>query len=244
MLDIFAYSLHSGNAGGCTMSTYQKVIRWSWFWFFWVLTTLAGLLVHWALFQASGVESEIISTLGGWIGSEGVNLRLFEFATYGVLGLIDGIFLGLFQWVALRRKIKRALNWIPATALGYAVGLIAFWALFVLITGDQLPPGNPAEWGFEVGLLRIGLAGLVVGLSQALVLRRQVRRPGWWALTFLLGMVSSWLVRWFVSIGLAFVVLGAVTGIVLTIYLADREHAYQERAKMRTPMRKAPGNSL
>jgi hypothetical protein len=226
------------------MSTFQKLIRWSWFWFFWVLATLAGLLVHWALFQASGVEMEIISTLEDWIGSEGVKLRLFEFATYGALGLIDGAFLGLFQWVALRRRIKRSLNWIPATALGFAIGLIAFWALFVLITGDQLPPGNPAEWGFEVGLLRISLAGLVVGLAQALVLRRQVRRPGWWAPTFLLGMVSSWLVRWFVSVGLAFVVLGAVTGVVLTIYMAHREHAYEQSVKVKPPMREAQENSL
>ncbi|OGO16162.1 MAG: hypothetical protein A2Z14_00010 [Chloroflexi bacterium RBG_16_48_8] len=207
------------------MSTIRTIARGVLFWLLWVFATLAGLLVYWALLQASGVEAQLVSLLESWIGIEGTNLRVFEFATNGLLGLIEGLTIGLFQWFALRRRIKRALAWIPATGLGFALGLVAFWASFVFITGDQLPQGNPTEWAFEVGLLRSSLIGLFLGLAQWLVLFRQFRGHAWWVPTILLAVIGSWFSQWFLSKGLAFIILGAVTGIPLALMLLSRERA-------------------
>jgi hypothetical protein len=212
------------------MSTLQSFARGLLFWIFWIFATLTGLMVYWALFRVSGIESGLISLLESWIGVEGTNLRVFEFTANGLLGLLEGLFLGLFQWFALRRRIKRALAWIPATALGYALGLVGFWAAFVVITGNQLPEGNPTEWAFGLGLLRSGSIGLALGLLQWLVLRRQFRGHGWWVPVVLAAMLGSWFSHWFLSEGLAFIVFGAVTAIPITLMLAARER--EKRSKV------------
>jgi hypothetical protein len=211
------------------MSTFRILTRGVLFWFLWFFATLTGLLVHWALLQVSGAEAEIVSLLETWIGSEGTNLRILEFSSYALLGLIEGLILGSFQWMVLRRRIRGALAWIPATSLGMMLGLVAFWGSFVVITGDQLPQGNPTEWAFEFGLLRSGLIGLVLGIAQWIVLRRQFPGHGWWIPTVLTAMVGSWLVRWFFGEGYAFITLGFVSGFVLALMLVARVRARQAR---------------
>jgi hypothetical protein len=207
------------------MSTIRTLTRGMIFWFLWIFATLTGLLVHWALLQASGVESEIVSLLETWIGTDGVNLRILEFTTNGLLGLIEGLILGLFQWVVLRRRIRGAAAWVPATGLGMMLGLIAFWGSFVVITGDQLPQGNPIEWAFELGILRSGLIGLCMGIAQWIVLRRQFPGHGWWIPTILAAVMGSWPIRWFFGDGYAFLTLGAVSGFALSLMLVARVRA-------------------
>jgi len=216
------------------MSTIQSFFRGVLFWLFWIFATLTGLMVYWALFRVSGLEPELVSILESWIGVEGTNLRVLEFVTNGLLGLMEGLLLGLFQWVALRGRIKQASGWIPATALGYGLGLVGFWGAFVLITGNQLPEGTPIEWAFELGLLRSGLLGLTLGLLQWLVLRGQFRGHVWWIPVVILAIIGAWFTQWFLSEGLAYVVFGAVTGIPLTLMLAARERAKRARV-VKTP---------
>jgi hypothetical protein len=211
------------------MSTMRSIVKGFLFWILWIFATLTGLMVYWALFRASGVEPELVSLLESWIGIEGSNLRVFEFVTNGLLGLFEGLLLGLFHWVVLKNRIKRALAWVPATAFGYALGLVGFWAIFVLITGNRLPQGTPLDWAFELGLLRSGLIGLMMGALQWLVLRGQFKGHGWWLPVVLVAMIGSWFSQWFLSEGLAFVTLGAVTGIPLTLMLAARERALRAK---------------
>ena len=207
------------------MSTIRTLTRGIIFWFLWIFATLTGLMVHWALLQASGVEGGIVSLLESWIGVEGVNLRILEFTTNGLFGLIEGLILGLFQWMVLRKRIRGALAWIPATSLGMMLGLVAFWGSFVVITGDQLPQGNPTEWAFELGLLRSGLIGFCMGIAQWIVLRRQFPGHGWWLPTIPAAVMGSWVVRWFLGEGYAFIALGAVSGFVLALMLIARVRA-------------------
>jgi hypothetical protein len=207
------------------MSTIRTLTRGIIFWLLWIFATLLALMVHWALLQASGVENEIASFLETWIGNEGTGLRILEFATSGLLGLIEGLILGLFQWMVLRRRIRGSMAWIPATGLGLMLGLIAFWGILVGITGTQLPQGNPTDWAFELGLLRSGLIGCLMGIAQWIVLRKQFPAHGWWIPTVIVAMIGSWLVRWFFGEGYAFIVLGAVSGFVLALMLIARVRA-------------------
>jgi len=207
------------------MSTIRIISKGVLFWFLWILATLTGFLVYWALFQVSGVEAQLISSLEARIGVEGANLRILEFATNGLLGLIEGLIIGLFQWFAIRGRIKHALAWISTTGLGFALGLLAFWAIFITMTGNQLPQGNPTEWAFGVGLLRSSMIGLCLGLMQWFVLYRQFRGHVIWAPIVVLAFIGSWFCQWFISEGLAFIVVGAVTGIPLTLKLVSKERA-------------------
>lgn len=197
----------------------RKVAQWIGFWLLWSLVSFSGLFVDRILFRGTAVAPSIITLMESWIGTEGVRLRVFEVLTSSLLGLIDGLLLGLFQWIALKRKLIGAKIWILATSLGFAVGLATFWSLIILLVPDRSVLGGPDEWGFGIGLLDSILIGTTLGFAQWLVLRKKVSKAEWWVAATIVGMVAAWLVRWFISPLASFVVLGAISGVVLTILL-------------------------
>lgn len=73
-------------------------------------------------------------------------------------GLIVGAIIGAAEWFALRQRVSWL--WIPATAAGMAVGLVAGAAV--------------VEYGTDRGDLSImgGMTGIGVGVMQALVFAR------------------------------------------------------------------------
>ena len=87
------------------------------------------------------------------------------------------------------------LLWVLASAVGWAVGWAVVSAVF----------GTIVDWavGWAVGR---AMRGAVVGAAQWLVLRRQVRRAGWWILASTVG--------WTVGRAMGLVVFGASFGVV------------------------------
>lgn len=85
-------------------------------------------------------------------------------------GALSGAVLGAAQWLALRGRLPQSEWWIPATAVGHAVGLAAGAALV----------------GYGAGLQDLAMQGLITGLGvgilQALVLRRYASTWFWWAI--------------------------------------------------------------
>jgi hypothetical protein len=100
-------------------------------------------------------------------------------------GLIAGVIIGAAEWFALRRWVSWL--WIPATAVGMALGLAASAAL--------------VDYGTDRGdVVLIGAAtGVGVGVAQALVLARH-RVPGafWWAVANPPAWALGWLVTSYV----------------------------------------------
>jgi hypothetical protein len=98
-------------------------------------------------------------------------------------GALAGAVLGAGQWLALRGRLVGAEWWIPATAIGQAVGLAA-GAMFV---------------GYHTGLqdlaIQGAITGLGVGILQALVLRPHVATWFWWAIA----MPPLWALGWIVT---------------------------------------------
>jgi hypothetical protein len=173
------------------MSKVRTVIYWIGFWFLWVLVCVAGLLVDRVLFRGTFLATGIVTTLETWIGAEGWSLRVSELLTAGILGLIDGLLLGMFQWVAIRRIIKGAYGWILATTLGLSLGLMTLWSIMILLVSGRIPVGNDMNWAFGIGLLDSVISGVT--------------------------MVVTWIVRWFVNPGASFFAFGAISGIVMAI---------------------------
>ena len=104
--------------------------------------------------------------------------------TNGLIGgAVAGAVLGAAQWLALRGRLSKTEWWIPATAVGQAVGLAAGAALVGYRTGLQ----DLAIQG--------AISGLGVGLLQALALRPHVATWFWWALA----MPPLWTLGWIVT---------------------------------------------
>src|SRR5918993_2855331 len=70
-------------------------------------------------------------------------------------GALAGAVLGAGQWLALRGRLSKTEWWIPATAVGQAVGLAAGAALV----------------GYRTVAIQGAITGIGVGILQALVLR-------------------------------------------------------------------------
>jgi hypothetical protein len=101
-----------------TAQTAHK-IGWD-FWLKWVLASFIGC-----------ITGELLGAIYfpfGWLlvlaHDLGLSIEVTE-AVFGSLsiGAMQGILLGLLQYLVLRNKIKHALWWVPATTLGWIIGL-------------------------------------------------------------------------------------------------------------------------
>jgi hypothetical protein len=212
------------------MKTIQKLTRWAVFFVLWILVTLAGFVVDRFLFRMSGIPIKIIEGLEFWIGAGASQFRIFEIAASGILGLIDGIIIGLFQWIVLRKIFRRALWWVPVTGIGTAFGVMAFWLIVSLLNLTDITLEVPLDSIFVLGLLDAILAGIFIGFFQWILLSRNVRGHGWWVLVSSIASIGAWFIRLFINPGVAFVAYGMVTGFVLAIMLVDREIRLQRQA--------------
>lgn len=163
-------------------------------WFGWFLASAVGWAIGWLV---GGPVGEAV----GWPISEAVDIVVGEIlggaAAWGALGLV----LGTAQWLLLRRQIRKAGWWVPATIVGWAVvgslrwgqGPVMETAMFAIIDGLEM-----TDWdviiplvGIGIGMIGEGVAGLLVGLPQWLVLQRPIRNAGRWVLISVLAWAVS-----------------------------------------------------
>jgi hypothetical protein len=122
-------------------------------------------------------------------------------------GALAGAVIGAGQWLALRGRLSNTEWWIPATAVGQAVGLAAGATLV----------------GYRTGLQDLAIQGAVtglgVGIMQALILRRYVATWYWWAIATPPLWAMGWIVTTAAGIGVAqhFANFGASGAIVVTV---------------------------
>ena len=138
--------------------------------------------------------SALGSTLGAAIGQAAqmmVTLSLCTvmgnteryFVGWVIGGLLGGALIGLLQALVLRERIAITLWWVLATAVGFGFG----WGLRDW-QGWQLGQAF-GDAGYIGGWL---LAGLSVGLAQAIVLRRFVHGARWMILAQGVASLSWW----------------------------------------------------
>ena len=122
-----------------------------------------------------------------------------------------GAALAVFQWLMLRRYIGGSIRWVLASLLG------VFLAAQVV--------GQVREFDADLGLiLGVALYGLIVGILQWLVLRRQVPRAWLW--------VPASALSWIVAIPAGdlngppgWAIFGAITGTVLVWLLRQEKRS-------------------
>ncbi len=99
-------------------------------------------------------------------------------------GISIGIVVGFLQSTQLKPWLTRKLWWTIASILGWPLAMIWF--------------GNPIQ---EINLLILFkyLLPIILGIIQWFVLRRLIRRAGWWVLLSYFGLILSFFVLDYLS---------------------------------------------
>jgi hypothetical protein len=193
---------------------------------FWVVLRRSARDVAWAvLVTILGSALLCVTGRGGGPQIES------SFATMLRLGILGGVtgggFVGLCQWIILRRRVSRINGWIGLTVAGWVIG----WTITLWGTGlteqlfSALPIGwatGPIEQGSPDPILSTAalvVGGAVVGSGQWLLLRQNVRRAGWWILATTIG--------WVIAAGAG---VGAITGTALVLLLHHAPRSPQQTA--------------
>ena len=158
-------------------------------WLGWIITSIIGSASGWALgWWASMIAPGMIST--------------------AIIGSTMGIFLGSMQWLVIRGIVDRSGWWPLASVFGWGAG----FSIGVEIA--QRLGLSDIMFGLVVGVL----IGTLLGLSQWVVLHRQVTKAGWWipASTFAWASSLIYYRPGITGVGAVYGILsGIVTGIVL-----------------------------
>lgn len=160
-------------------------------WWRWFVANIAGEVVGFGLAMLVGVLAAPLA-----LGLTSVAQWQAVAVTVVLIGIVEGVPVGLAQWLALRAAlpgIPRAA-WLGATVAG---AVLAWAAGMVLgsVAGDRLEAlaaGSPVVLALVIG----AVAGSLLSLAQWWVLRRVVPRAGWWApahaLAWAAGMVVAY----------------------------------------------------
>jgi hypothetical protein len=119
----------------------------------------------WPLLSVAGLTGGI--ALGYGVGS--ALQALDGIATLASVAT-GALFLGLLQWLLLRRHLRAAIWWLPATLLAWGLGLPAGWILVIL--GFILEPTLSLPGGLLTGLLTGLIGGAISGVALIWLLRR------------------------------------------------------------------------
>jgi hypothetical protein len=143
-----------------------------------------GLWLSWALATGAGMA------LGYLPAALLVNVLDLGLARV-IVPLLVGFLVGFAQWLVLRRYMTDSQDWILAGGAGWAVG----YALGLAII--QLLANSP--FGTWLGYI---LFGILIGLVQWPVLRREIPRASTWVLASVVG--------WTVGAAVSYLFLNAI----------------------------------
>ncbi len=142
------------------LATEWRSLVWQerWFLLAWCLIPL----VRWVFFLAAGEEPIVLV------------VALLLICTFITMG----------QWLLLRNRLAHAIQWIPASLLGWVVGVGAGAVCAALLSewmDSSIYRYEPSVLSAAlIGALGGVLAGAVAGFSQWLYLRRWVSEARWW----------------------------------------------------------------
>ncbi len=134
----------------------------------------SGLWVAWVLATACGM-------LLGFLPARLIANTFGLGIAFIVVPLLAGAILGFLQWLALRRYVVESADWILNAGAGWAVGY-AMGVLMIQVIAKQQAAG-----GFWQLLAGYAIFGMVIGLVQWPVLRREIPQLGFWILANIIG---------------------------------------------------------
>lgn len=137
-------------------------------------------------------------------------------AALQTLGFMTGLGLSVAgaEWFMLRGYLPRPGRWFAATALGIWLGGIAG---VLLDLEGLIVTGRTPDWRHPIELIVIGL---ILGLTQWLLLRDQIEKAFWFVPIDLIAVLSFLPIRWaYIYTFLLIFLPGIITGIGLWLLL-------------------------
>ncbi|GEM_PF-1952304 len=161
---------------------------------------LPGLLIPYGIgyFLLTGLALVSDGTIGfGWV--------LFVFMLMMLSGIVSGGWFGFWQWLVLRKQISSSGKWILTSSIGMAAGTLLSSLIIYAISSDPISEYiDSVDFSILAMLATPGIInGIVIGISQWLVLREWTYRAGWWVVimpvSFTLGLLifSSGFILWY-----------------------------------------------
>ena len=135
-------------------------------WQSWLMATAAGAFVAWTLgmIPSTMMNMSESSAIAGNVDPPAVSNGVMYMLAAG-MGLVLGPILAWPQWLVLRHHLKRAIWWIPANALAWAVGMV------IIFVGANSVPESSLTWTIAlIVLASLTIAGAVVGAIHGLFL--------------------------------------------------------------------------
>ena len=132
-----------------------------------------GMWLEWTLATAFGMLLGFLPSL--------VLVNIMDLALARlIVPLFEGFMVGLAQWVVLRKYVKVVSDWILAAGASWAIGYTL--GLFIIngLTGTGLD-----------GFIGYILFGIIVGLVQWPLLRREIPNVWMWILANVIGWTSG-----------------------------------------------------
>ncbi len=180
------------------------------FWFAWLGVTVVGWTV--GFFAGSIVGLLLLLAIGRVAG------LIFGLS---VAIAVAGMAVGVAQWVLLRRRVAQGRWWLLASIVGWALNLFIFMPLIggPSLAGLGAPEGLDAGAMAATGFLIGGVAGMVVGGLQWLVLRRHFSGAFLWVLGSLLAWALSLLLFLPLIVGVFFAAVQTVQFAVVALVI-------------------------
>jgi hypothetical protein len=156
-------------------------------WMAWLLVGIPGGVLALAVaaetppwmvgFARSGNEADTSGYAVGW--------------AVVLAGALTGASLGAVQRLVLRKRLPNLVGWVWASSAGFGLAFTVVWAVGGLQHGNLAHHAVPhaVDLAGPVGGAAIGA---VFGAFQWLVLRRHVRRAGWWVPANSVGFGAGW----------------------------------------------------
>jgi hypothetical protein len=164
-----------------------------------------ALWLKWVLVNALGLAISVAPVFIAPIVNEALGATAASVLTL-LLGILIAILVGMLQWLVLRRYVRWAGPWWLATSAGWIAGsFLASYAAFAVL-GTR-----PSSLSFTAVTAPVNAA--VVGILQWLVLRRHVRRAGWWVFA----SIAAWAIGNQTAIFIWFYVMMFTVGVVSSL---------------------------
>lgn len=136
-----------------------------------------------------------MATTLGWL--------LGGFILPGQTIVISGFLVGIFQWLVLQGRIAHPWRWIVSTFFGWTIGY--------LVTFFMIPQ--------ELEMFNGVVIGLITGIAQWLILRRELHWAGWWIIFSIIGWTTG--LTLLPGVLLTGTMAGVLTGFALEILLRN-----------------------